>query len=307
MESNSLISIIVPCYNQAQYMDECLQSVFDQTYSNWECIIVNDGSKDDTVCVARKWVGKDPRFVCFYKENGGVSSARNLGIEKAKGEYLQFLDSDDVLDCRKIELSLKLIKESPENDLKMVISNFRMFTINPEHTTEPFCKLNAQLFNFESLLYQWNESFSVQIQCGFFEASIFETIQFQENLTAQEDWVVWVEIFKKGYKAFFVDMPLALYRINPTSRTMASGMYEDQIKAYRYFKTILSEDEFKELSLTLISRYYKLNTNLKYKIGAIKKSNTYQTGLMVKKVLKKMRILPFFKSWFPFILQMKSK
>lgn len=94
---NPLISVIVPCYNQAQYLDECLQSVLDQTYQNWECIIVNDGSPDHTEEVAKKWLEKDNRFRYIYKENGGLSSARNAGIREAKGEYLFFLDCDDLL------------------------------------------------------------------------------------------------------------------------------------------------------------------------------------------------------------------
>ncbi|HAO28647.1 MAG TPA: glycosyltransferase family 2 protein, partial [Chryseobacterium indologenes] len=79
------ISIIVPCYNQAIYLDECLQSVLDQTYGNWECIIVDDGSPDNTKEVTEKWIEKDNRFIYLHKENGGLSSARNAGIEAAKG------------------------------------------------------------------------------------------------------------------------------------------------------------------------------------------------------------------------------
>lgn len=74
----SLISVIVPCYNQAQYLDECLQSVLDQTYQNWECIIVNDGSPDNTEEIALRWTKKDSRFRYLKKENEGLSSARNL-------------------------------------------------------------------------------------------------------------------------------------------------------------------------------------------------------------------------------------
>ncbi len=94
---NPLISVIVPCYLQAEYLDECLQSVYDQTYSNWECIIVNDGSLDNTEEIAKRWLEKDNRFRYIYKENGGLSSARNAGIREAKGEWIQFLDSDDMI------------------------------------------------------------------------------------------------------------------------------------------------------------------------------------------------------------------
>ena len=90
-----LVSIIVPCYNLAQYLDEALLSIYNQTYTDWECTIVDDGSQDNTKEVAQNWVAKDSRFVYLYKENGGVSSARNFGIEKANSEYILTLDADD--------------------------------------------------------------------------------------------------------------------------------------------------------------------------------------------------------------------
>lgn len=86
--TNPLISVIVPCYNQAQYLDECLQSVVEQTYPNWECIIVNDGSPDNTEEIALQWTEKDSRFIYIKKENGGLSSARNAGLEIAKGKWI---------------------------------------------------------------------------------------------------------------------------------------------------------------------------------------------------------------------------
>ena len=94
---NPLISVIVPCYNQAQYLDECLQSVLDQSYQNWECIIVNDGSSDDTEEIANKWSKNDERIKYIYKENEGLSSARNLGVKISLGEFIYFIDSDDSL------------------------------------------------------------------------------------------------------------------------------------------------------------------------------------------------------------------
>lgn len=306
MEDNSLISIIIPCFNQEQYMDEALQSVFEQTYEKWECIIVNDGSIDDTEKIAHKWIAKDIRFTYLYKENGGVSSARNLGLEKAKGDYIQFLDSDDLLDKDKFELSLHQVKMNSNEQVNLVISNFRMFTKNPKKSFKPFCNLNPQLFNFECLLYQWNDDFSIPIHAGLFHSSLFRSIRFPENLTAQEDWIVWVNLFKSGCKAIFIDQPLALYRINPSSRTMTKGLYDDQIKAYEYFKNLLSDEEFYKLSLVLISRYYKSNDDFKNRLRVTKKSNSYQTGLLIKKVLKTLGVLRPFKYLFRFILKFKS-
>ena len=91
----SIVSIIVPCYNYAALFREALDSVLAQTYDDWECIIVNDGSTDDTEEIALQYCQKDERFIYFYKENGGHSSARNYGIKKSKGEYILPLDPDD--------------------------------------------------------------------------------------------------------------------------------------------------------------------------------------------------------------------
>ena len=89
------VSVIVPCYNQAQFLDEALMSVLNQSYANWECLIINDGSPDNTEDVALRWCNKDERFVYLKKENGGLCAARNMGIEKATGEFILPLDADD--------------------------------------------------------------------------------------------------------------------------------------------------------------------------------------------------------------------
>ena len=96
MKFTPLISVVIPAYNAEQFLDETLESVLSQTYENWECIIVNDGSTDNTEEIAKKWCEKDTRFRYFYKENSGTSDTRNLGIKKARGEYIAFLDADDL-------------------------------------------------------------------------------------------------------------------------------------------------------------------------------------------------------------------
>ena len=88
---SELVSIIVPCYKQAHFLKDSLQSVLDQTYSHWECIIVNDGSPDDTEVIARQWCDMDSRFKYLCKENGGPSSARNAGIQISEGDFIQLL------------------------------------------------------------------------------------------------------------------------------------------------------------------------------------------------------------------------
>ena len=108
---DELISIIVPIYNVEKYLRQCLDSIMNQTYQNFECLLINDGSPDNSANICREYVDKDSRFKYFEKENGGVSSARNLGIEYSKGEYITFIDSDDWVDSDYLELLYMKINE----------------------------------------------------------------------------------------------------------------------------------------------------------------------------------------------------
>lgn len=92
-----MFSVIIPCYNQAVFLSDALESVLGQSYRNWEAIVVNDGSPDDTETIARGYMRKDTRIKYVYKENGGLSSARNKGIAMALGEFILPLDADDVI------------------------------------------------------------------------------------------------------------------------------------------------------------------------------------------------------------------
>lgn len=296
MQKNKLVSIIIPCYSQAAFLDETLSSVFVQVYENWECLIINDGSPDNTEEIAQKWVEKDSRFKYFFKQNSGVSSTRNFGLEKATGEYIQFLDADDLLFDTKLELSLQTIENAVNEDIQIVFTNFRMFTNNAKKTTNPYCNLNQELFTYENLLYKWNDGFSIPIQTAFIKSSLLQNVRFPEHMTAQEDWIFWVNLFKSNPKVFFIDQTLALYRVNMNSRTLSRDMLEDQLKAYEYFKDFLSEEDFHKMSLVMISRYYKKSAYFIRKYNDTKNSNTYKVGNLIKKSLQKLYILNLSKS-----------
>lgn len=102
------VSIIVPVYNVEKYIAKCLKSIQSQTLSDFECLVINDGTKDNSVKVAKEAVKGDKRFKFFNKENGGLSDARNFGIAKAKGEYICLIDSDDYVDSKLLELTYKM-------------------------------------------------------------------------------------------------------------------------------------------------------------------------------------------------------
>lgn len=289
------VSIIVPCYNQAQYLDEALQSVLNQTYTNWECIIVNDGSTDSTEKIASKWCDSDLRFRYFYKENGGISSARNLALDNVNGDYLQFLDSDDILDKNKLQISLDTLNESGRENL--VISNFRMFTTKITKSSAPFCDLKYELLNFNSALLNWESVFSIPIHCGFFDIRFFEEFRFSSKLDLREDWIMWLFIFQKVSKVYFLDQTLVYYRLHPKSVTAdESNLFNSYVSAVfclgdfliekDYINYLQSELQKKHIEIKkLRTTIYNYQNSMTYKM-AKKIKNTFLSKYFIKIVKK---------------------
>jgi glycosyltransferase involved in cell wall biosynthesis len=116
-DSTPLVSVIVTCYNYGKFLTEALESVMAQTYSNWECIVIDDGSKDDSAVITKKFVDRDERIRYVYQQNQGISAARNAGIAIAQGEYIQFLDADDILPKNKLMSQVSVLTERPEVDV----------------------------------------------------------------------------------------------------------------------------------------------------------------------------------------------
>ena len=114
--SSGMISVIVPMYNSEQTIKSTLESVISQTFTNFECIVVNDGSKDKSLKIVESLAINDPRIKIISSQNNGVSSARNLGIAFASGEFIAFLDSDDLWAPTKLQSQVKILHSSPEID-----------------------------------------------------------------------------------------------------------------------------------------------------------------------------------------------
>ena len=201
-----LVSIIVPCYNQGQYLDEALQSVLDQTYENWECIIVNDGSIDNTEKVSKKWIVKDHRFKYLFQENKGVSSARNFGITISKGELILPLDADDKIGLNYIEKGVEQFLE--KSYLKLVYCQAIKFG-------DESGKWNLPDFSYENL------SQNNLIFCSALYKKIdWECINgYDEQMkSGLEDWEFWIALLKNGGKVFRINEVGFYYRIKKNSR-----------------------------------------------------------------------------------------
>jgi glycosyltransferase involved in cell wall biosynthesis len=281
-----LVSVIIPCYNQDKFIGEALQSVLNQTYSNWECIIVDDGSTDNSAAIIKDIAAKNQKINYIYKKNEGVSKARNVGLDNAKGKFIQFLDADDLLDARKVERSLQEIQNN--NDLQMVVTNFKMMSSDAKEFYPPFCEIKNDSLSFENFLYNF---FSIQLQCGLFDKKIFDSLRFSENLSAQEDWIVWISLLKEKPKYSFVDLPLAFYRINPSGRMNTLGAGDNQIKVLSILKQILTYEQYHKYTVNYTTKVYQTQQKLLANSNKLKKSEEYKTGVFFKKITKKMGLL----------------
>ena len=205
MNSNTpLISIIVPCYNQAQYLDECLQSVQDQTFENWECIIVDDGSIDDTENIVKNWIAKDTRFRNFKQTNKGVASARNFGIQRAKGKWILPLDGDDKIGIDYLTLASKEF----DNDYDLIYCNAEFFgSTKGDFSPGPYSYSQLLLDNcfFVSSFFKKEKWASA----GGFDSQLIDGF---------EDWEFFINILNPNSKVLKLDNLGFYYRRKEISR-----------------------------------------------------------------------------------------
>jgi len=205
MNNNTpFVSIIMPAYNAENFISKSIQSILSQSYQHWELIVINDGSKDNTSSVVKNFDNK--RIILLEQENGGVSKARNRGIQNAKGDYIAFLDSDDLWLENKLEIQVKYMLDNPNVVLSymdyssfigddVVVKNKQLypFVIN---------NLNERLlvFNFIATLTVMVKS-NILKEIGGFDIQLF----------GPEDWDLWIKVSQKG-EIGYANENLALYR-----------------------------------------------------------------------------------------------
>jgi len=203
--NNPQVSVVVPCYNQSQYLEQALLSVKQQTFSNWECIVVNDGSSDNTEEIAIRWKETDSRFIYLKKENEGLSEARNSGIKISKSNYILPLDADDILGKNYIELALQ--EFNLDKSLKVVYS--RALKFGKEEgllSLTPFSlqNLSRNCMIFASAMFKkedWN-------RVGGYDKNMIH---------GWEDWEFWIAILKNGGNVRRIEEICFYYRIKSVS------------------------------------------------------------------------------------------
>ncbi len=218
---SELISIIVPIYNVENYLRQCLDSILNQTYQNFECLLINDGSPDNSVEICREYVSKDSRFCYFEKENGGLSSARNVGIEHSKGAYITFVDSDDWLDSNYLEV---LHSKIVEYDTDFVIGSYKQFNMsdncyyihvwdNDYYEKQWFShELLSQLPSLERHDYSYVVSWG-----KLFKSSLFDQIKFNEQRRFGEDLECNFKLYLRMKSCLYIHKALYNYRVHSES------------------------------------------------------------------------------------------
>lgn len=244
---NKIISIIIPVYNAEENLKRCLESVTNQTYSNIEILIINDGSTDTTIKICEEYAKKDKRIRIINKKNEGVSIARNTGIKNAGGDYLLFIDSDDWIELQTCEELNKIVSKCDYDSIC-----FRN-TFHNEHTVKKdfwkerkekdivkslFYEIENENSSISSAVYIWNKLYNK-------ESIIKNKIYFDEELKYGEDLLFNYAFFSENKKVYYLDKLLYNYYINNTSVTHKydKNFAHQQLLLLEKLKSKLKKDE----------------------------------------------------------------
>lgn len=265
MEAGTLISVVVPVYNAEKYLDICVGSILSQSYNYFELILVDDGSLDGSSDICDKYAKKDARVRVVHQANGGVSSARNVGIRVARGTYITFVDSDDCVDTAYLE---KLLKGMADSDLS--ICSF--YEVRAEGKTDI---LKQRTIRFPEEALSLKEGFTYLIQsgllnppfCKLFRKDIMDTHQlyFNQQIQLGEDLLFNLSYLKYCGTISFEAKPLYYY-------FKGSGSLSSQIKPdyadlqLQFYQRIQDLINMKELKYNQAYRQYNL---LKDAIGSV--------------------------------------
>ena len=205
MEKQGLISVIIPIYQVEKELPRCLESLLAQTYSNFELLLIDDGSKDGCFQVMEEYARKDERIRIFQKENGGVSSARNMGLEQARGEYICFVDPDDWVASKYLEWLHQAVVQS---GTQMAFCRFERVNQEgyafhlPEQMPDPI------LMEIEQYSI-WGQDACMQCWRIIADAELFQDIRFRTNLAIGEDSLLAMQLMVKAQR--FACLPCVLY------------------------------------------------------------------------------------------------
>lgn len=213
-----LVSIIVPAYNQERWIVETLDSVCEQDYPHWECIVVNDGSTDATAQIVERYAACDPRFRLITQQNAGVSAARNNGLQAARGQYLQFLDGDDILLAEKLSLQVHVLEEN-SSDVSICAVKMKWLRADSSGSGDTVLRpppATEFADPFLSFLAHWEVDYVLPIQAFFLRSNRLRKyrVLFNQKLYSHEDWDFWLQLMASNPVVSATKTVLAFYRVH---------------------------------------------------------------------------------------------
>lgn len=196
---NDLVSVVVPVYNVEKYLENCVYSIIKQTYENIEIILVDDGSTDNSSSLCDSFMKRDKRINVYHKKNGGLSDARNYGIEQSKGKYLTFVDSDDTLENDCIEYLYNLLNKY---NTMMSICNYNVITNNKiiSYTTKDLEFKFDKITALKELLKE--NKFSVSSCAKMYEKNLFNNVKFPVGKLCEDNGTTYKLVEKCAYIAY---------------------------------------------------------------------------------------------------------
>ncbi len=228
MQKNPLVSILIPAYNRAHIISETLDTILEQTYKNWECIIVDDGSDDDTEKVVQAYVDRDSRFQLYSRPKDrlrGGNAARNYAFELSKGEYIQWFDSDDLMTPDKLQLKVETILKY---DVDFVVSKTKFYN-RPNHKgyAYDFVEEDVTFLSYSTSFVNW---FTYDL---FFNRRCLSHVSFNETIRAGQEYNFSCKLLLETTSVKKIDKFLTLRRFHDTSIGRAR-----QLDKMHYWKTI---------------------------------------------------------------------
>jgi O-antigen biosynthesis protein len=258
---NPVISVIIPCYNQGQYIDDAVDSVLAQTFQDFQIIIVNDGSTDEFTNEKLRYYNKAKTSV-VRTENKGLSAARNTGFLRANSEFIQFLDADDIISPSKFEEQLSVFKQNHETEV--CYTNYKNYQIDKGD----FISLPDKEFLGENplldFLFRWERGLCIPIHCALFKKRIWSSeMPFNEELKAKEDWYMWCSLGARNIRFYYLDKEYAIYRFheNNMTRNIVEMNYAFLLAACSILQIIPEnlKDEFLKQTIIHINRTLEIN------------------------------------------------
>lgn len=237
-ECNELISVIIPVYNVEKYVNRCVESVLNQTYKNLEIILVDDGSTDNSGKICDNYSKKDKRVRVIHKKNGGLSDARNAGIDIESGKIISFIDSDDFVELNFIE---KLYGWMKNSNADISCCSFDLYFENSnKYVLQNFSKIEQKYNKNDALKYFCIQGyFGVGTWNKLYKASLFKEIRFPIGKIC-EDWRTIYKVIEKTKTIYYNSLPLYHYRQRENSITKSKKIQYDAIDAINevieYFK-----------------------------------------------------------------------